>query len=81
MHWLFITPAVLAGLYALHRFCLRLEEHGYLYYWHKKPKGGGASMFMQLQEFLEPPVKHVFHVEEQQEKVTEAKRGDDDRAD
>jgi hypothetical protein len=47
-------PFVLAGLYALHRFCLRLEEPGYLYNWRKKPKGGGASMFMPLQEFLEP---------------------------
>jgi hypothetical protein len=81
MHWLIITPAVLAALYALHRFCLRLEEQGYLYYWHKRPKGGGAAMFMPLQEFLEPQMKHVFHIEEQQEKITESKRGDDDRAD
>jgi hypothetical protein len=79
MLWILLALAAIPALYALHRFCLRLEERGYLYYWHKNPKGGWASMFIPLQEFLEPRTQHVFHVEEQQEKVTEAKHGDGDK--
>jgi hypothetical protein len=62
---LFWTACVVGGcgsLYALHRLALLLEENGHLYYLHKKPKGGGASCFVALQQALEPQVQHVIQV-------------------
>ncbi len=61
----FWTVCVAGGaglLYGLHRIALGLEERGHLYYLHKKPKGGGASCFVALQQALEPQVQHVIQV-------------------
>jgi hypothetical protein len=58
--------AIVAGplaLYGLHRLGLWLEERGYIYYWHKQPKGGAASCFVALQKAVEPQVQHVLQVE------------------
>ena len=57
--------AVLTALYGLHRFCLKLEERGWLYYKHKKPTSSLMSSFVALQQFIEPPVRYVHHVKEQ----------------
>ena len=59
-----LAVATLPLLYGLHRLCLRLEDRGYLYYWHKEPKPGGTSPFILLQEFYEPHVSHVIEAED-----------------
>ena len=65
-HILVLVLAIAAGgtaIYGLHRLCLWMEKRGWLYYRTRKP-GGGARSFIALQEFLEPPTRHVFHIEE-----------------
>jgi hypothetical protein len=76
--WVMLVPAGLASLYGLHRLGLWMEQRGWLYYWHKKP-GAGARSFVALQEFLEPPVQHVYHIKEQQRSCFEERvpGGDD----
>ncbi len=68
-HTLFGGLAVVAGLgslYGLHRLALWLEEHGYLYYIHKKPKGGSAAgCFVAFQRAIEPQSEHVLLVHEE----------------
>jgi hypothetical protein len=60
----FIVAAAVLGLYALHRLGLWLEDRGYIYYWHKKPKGGGGAVgsFVAFQRMIEPQAEHVIHV-------------------
>ena len=54
-----------AGLYALHRLALRLEERGHLYYLNKKPKSSAIGSFVAFQRIIEPQVQHVIHVTEE----------------
>jgi hypothetical protein len=54
--------------------CLRLEDRGYLYYWHKQPKPGGTSSFLLLQEFYQPQTSHVIEAEDHA-----IEKADDDR--
>jgi hypothetical protein len=70
--WVLAGAAGLASLYMLHRLGLWMEQRGWLYYWHKKP-GAGARGFVALQEFLEPPVQHVYHIKEQRRSCYEAR--------
>jgi len=60
-----VTVGVAAALYGLHRLALWLEARGLLYYRNKKSESGAAGSFVALQQFLEPQVKHVRHVQEQ----------------
>jgi hypothetical protein len=57
--WVIVMIIGAAALYGLHRLALRLEEAGHLYYLHKKPKGGGSSPFVVLQQFVEPKAQHT----------------------
>ncbi len=70
--WLW-TIGLLAApflLWALHRFCLRLEERGYLYYLHKKPSPGGPSVFFGMQEFIQPNAHQIVEaLENRAEKI------------
>jgi hypothetical protein len=52
--WVWVSIIGVVALYGLHRLALLLEEHGHLYYLHKKPKGGGSSAFVVLQQLIEP---------------------------
>jgi hypothetical protein len=64
-HWLLWPLAVgvvVLGLYGLDRFCLWLEDRGWLYYRKKKPSSSPMSAWVAMQQFLEPGVKHVVHV-------------------
>jgi hypothetical protein len=64
-YWLLVIPAILgtaAALYGLHRLALWLEDRGSLYYRHKKPESCPAAMWVGLQQFVEPGVRHVREV-------------------
>jgi hypothetical protein len=63
--WVLVISTVVAAPYGLHRLGLWMEGRGWLYYRDRKP-GGGARSFVALQEILEPPARHVFHIEDHQ---------------
>ena len=63
--WIGCVVIGASGLYALHRLALWLEAHGHLYYLNKKPKGGGASCFVALQQVIQPEVQRVIHIKEE----------------
>jgi hypothetical protein len=66
--WGLICPV---ALYGLHRFALRLEERGHLYYLHKKPRGSAAGAFVALQRSIEPQSQHVEQVRHVEHRVEE----------
>ena len=78
------TILVIGGplvLYGLHRLGLWMEEQGYIYYWHKKPKGSAAGSFVALQKMIEPRAEYVIQVTRADHKVGEEKpsgQGDPD---
>jgi hypothetical protein len=46
-------------LYGLHRFFIRLEERGYIYY-RTKPSGGGiAGAVFEFDKLIRPSTEHV----------------------
>ncbi len=63
--WSLLIVGGPAALYGFHRLCLWLENHGWLYYLHKKPTSSPASSFVVLQQVLEPPTQHVHQVKEE----------------
>lgn len=75
LFWAALGLAGVAALYGLHRLCLWLEARGLLYYKHKKPSSSAASCFVALQQFLEPPAKHVLHVKEEKRHPVEEAAG------
>ena len=76
MIWLLIAIAAAATLYGLHRLCFRLEDYGYLYIARSDRASSGGSMFLPLDQMIRPQIQHVIQIEEQHEKVTEEKDGD-----
>jgi hypothetical protein len=60
--WTIGALAAAAGLFAIHRLFLHLEDKGHLYYLKKKPEGGGGAAFLTLQRMIEPQCEHVFVV-------------------
>jgi hypothetical protein len=59
-----------AAVYGLHRTCLWLEDRGLLYY-RRKPDSSPASMWVAMQQFVEPGVKHVREVRQENRKAYE----------
>ena len=57
--WITAAVALAAAIYAFHRLSLRLEERGYIYYWHRKPQTSASRMWTPLQEMLEPQIRHL----------------------
>ena len=64
--WGLTVPVGLAALYGLHRLALWLEGRGWLYYKHKRPSSSPASCFMPWQEAMEPTVRHVIQIKQEQ---------------
>jgi hypothetical protein len=64
-----------AALYGLHRLGLWLEQRGWLYYRHRKSGGSAAGCFIALQEFIEPPVRHVRQIKEEKRRPAEEEAG------
>jgi hypothetical protein len=80
------TILVISGplvLYGFHRLGLWMEEQGYIYYLHKKPKGSAAGSFVALQKMIEPRAEYVIQVTRADHKLGEEKpsgQGDPDRS-
>jgi hypothetical protein len=67
--WYWLTGAVIAlalpiAIFWFDRFCLWLEDRGWLYYRNKKPTSSAGSVFVAMQQFIEPKVKHVVQVKQ-----------------
>jgi hypothetical protein len=79
------TILVISGplvLYGFHRLGLWMEEQGYIYYLHKKPKGSAAGSFVALQKMIEPRAEYVIQVTRADHKLGGEKlsgQGDPDR--
>jgi|GEM_PF-4878523 hypothetical protein len=59
-----VLMAIPTGIFALHRFGLYLERRRLLHYWHSKPSGGAG--YNPFQEMIQPQMRHVVQVDEQQ---------------
>lgn len=48
-------------LYGLHRLCILLEDHGYMYYRKRSEGGGGAAagVMMDVDKVIRPSTEHV----------------------
>lgn len=57
-----LTPVI---LYRLHRTLLRWEDHGWIYYWHKRPQSGAMSCFSAIQQAIEPGYEHVAKIRQE----------------
>lgn len=64
--------AVSAGIYGLHRLATWMEDRGWIYYRKHKPTTSAASVFVAMQQCLEPQVEHVRTIDD------ERPRPDDD---
>jgi hypothetical protein len=80
------TILVISGplvLYGFHRLGLWMEEQGYIYYLHKKPRGSAAGSFVALQRMIEPRAEYVIQITRAEHKLGEEKpsgQGDPDRS-
>ncbi|HRX80267.1 MAG TPA: hypothetical protein P5307_14450 [Pirellulaceae bacterium] len=59
-----IGAILLTGvIWLLHRFAIRLEEAGYIYY-REQPRGGGGSVFGELDRLVRPSIQHTIDVKD-----------------
>jgi hypothetical protein len=80
--WTILVICGPLALYGLHHLGLWMEERGYIYYWHKKPKGSAAGSFVALQKMIEPRAEYVIQTTRADHKLGEEKptgQGDADR--
>ena len=65
--------------WGLHRFCIALEERGYLYY-RKKPNGGGAGagLLADLDRLTRPSIQHVVEVKNEARRKQDREEGEAD---
>lgn len=71
LFWGLMLVGSAAAIYGLHRFCLWLEERGWLYYKHKKPTSSPASCFVAFQQVIEPQAKHVLQIKDEKRSSAE----------
>jgi hypothetical protein len=88
LHILFWVLGVLGGVglilaagWGFHRFCIALEDRGYLYY-RTRPRGGGGGMsgvLSELDRLTRPSVQHVVEVrDESRRKQNDAEGKEED---
>ena len=71
-----ILACVMGGLFLLHRFCIRLEEAGYLYYRNPSSGSGGGGVFHELDRLMSPSVEHVAQVQDEVKRKNESIGGE-----
>jgi hypothetical protein len=70
----FAILGIALALYGLDRLGLWLEDRGWLYYRRKKPTSSPASMWVALQQVIEPGMKHVREVGQERKERDERKQ-------
>jgi len=68
-----LFTTLLATIYGLYRFGLYIRRHGFLY--DRDAPSPSGSVFLPLQEFIEPRIQHVEQVKEQRLKKTDDESG------
>ena len=56
--WLAAIVLIVWLLYRLHHLSIYLEDRGYIYY-RTKPRGGGGSVFSEIDKLTRPSIEHV----------------------
>jgi hypothetical protein len=51
-------------IWGLHRICLSLEEHGFIYYLNRPASGTISSSMLELERFMEPTKVYVHEMRE-----------------
>ena len=70
-----ILLMIAAALHGLDRLGLWLEDRGWLYYRRRRPSSSPLSMWVAMQQYMEPGVKHVREVgQESKEEDHEASK-------
>jgi hypothetical protein len=70
--WVLIIALGLDALYRLHRLALWMEERGYIYYLHQKPKGGSAiGSLVAFQRAIEPRAEYVIQADQVNQEIAE----------
>jgi hypothetical protein len=83
MSWVLSAVVGVASLVAagwgLHRFCIALEERGYLYY-RKSPEGGGGSggVLAEMDRLARPSIQHVVEVSDERRRAQDEEEGEND---
>lgn len=52
--WSVVVALGLGALYGLHRLVLWMEDRGYIYYLHKKPRSSPLGSLIAFQRAIEP---------------------------
>jgi hypothetical protein len=78
VRWIVISIAIAAGLVALDRLFLKLEERGWIFYRRNKPNFHNAgSVFLELQAMFDPRARQVIEQKQRQaERQAEDANGD-----
>ena len=83
--WVLVIALGLGTLYGLHRLGLWMEERGYIYYLHKKPKGGSAiGSLVAFQRAIDPRAEYVIQADRVNQEISEegaSGQGDRDEGD
>jgi hypothetical protein len=69
-----LVVVIAATLYGLDRLGLWLVDRGWLYYRRKKPDSSPAGMWVAMQQFVEPGVRHVRDVQQGHKQEDEEER-------
>lgn len=68
LFWPLIIVLGIAGLigagWLLHRFCIRLEEAGYLYYREESKGSPAAGILGELDKLVRPNIEHTIELQE-----------------
>ena len=69
--WSLVIALGLGALYGLHRLGLWMEDRGYIYYLHKKPKSSPLGSLIAFQRAIEPCAQYVIQADQVNQEVGE----------
>jgi hypothetical protein len=69
--WGLVVVLGLGALYGLHRLALSMEDRGYIYYLHKKPKSSQIGSLIAFQRAIEPRAHYIVQAEQVNQEVGE----------
>ena len=69
--WILVVGLGVGALYGLHRLALWMEDRGYIYYLHKKPKGSALGSLIAFQRAIEPRAHYIVQAEQVNQEVGE----------
>ena len=76
LYGIFGLAILVGGGWCLHRFCIRLEDAGYLYYRKRGSGGGSAGFLYELDRLTRPSIEHVVKVEDETNVTDDQNQGE-----